>query len=118
MTIPATATVTNLHQPRIDGTAVRCSAPGCYHVTFGYLLPTEKDDPERQESAKENFRRAHTATYEPGRAPDIEVDWRVVATCSVCHDGGDVDTSDSETVECSQCHTTWYIDGTGGERRA
>lgn len=64
-----------------------------------------------------NSIRHHLETHEPGRAPDIEVEYEIVAYCSVCEDGlGDVEVVDIETLECAECNTVWYIDGTGGER--
>jgi hypothetical protein len=112
-----TAAITeNTHQPVVDGTAVRCADTGCCHAVFGIIRATEQDNPEAQERAKESFKQRHTVQYEAGNAPDIEVDWQIVATCSVCPDGGDVDTNDGETVICKGCNTTWYIDGTGGTR--
>lgn len=111
-----TTATENLHQPVIDGSAVRCGKDDCYHAIFGLIHPTIKDDPEEQERGKRMFRTMHTAENEPGRAPSIEVEYRIVASCSVCPDGGDVDMSDSETLECSQCHTTWDEKGQHGER--
>lgn len=58
----------------------------------------------------------HIETHEPGRAPDIDVEYVLSASCSVCEDGiGSVEQVDSETIECQECHTTWSSDGSYGE---
>lgn len=60
--------------------------------------------------------RDHSAQYEPGRAPDIQVDWEPVALCPVCEDGvGDIAQVD-EGLGCKECDTTWDMVGRGGER--
>lgn len=64
----------------------------------------------------ESMFQKHADQYLPGRAPDIEVEYVVSATCSVCEDGGDVDTNDSDSVVCGDCGTTWSNDGKWGER--
>jgi hypothetical protein len=63
------------------------------------------------------FQDEHAAQYEPGRAPDIAVDWEIVADCSVCEDGGDIEQED-DGVTCRKCDTRWSIDGRYGERDA
>ena len=57
----------------------------------------------------------HLRQHAPGRALDIAVGWQVIAYCSVCEDGGDVDQLD-EGLTCKKCDTCWDIDGTCGER--
>lgn len=112
-----TATVTeNLHQPHVVGVAVRCAATGCRVVTYGLIRSELRDDAEEQERAKRMFRASHTDEHEPGKAPSIEVEYRIVADCSVCPDGGDVDSVDHETLQCSKCLTTWDERGNHGER--
>ncbi len=64
-----------------------------------------------------NSIRDHLETHEPGRAPDIEVDYILTADCSVCEDGGDVK-DEGEALVCGDCGTTWYRDGTYGERNS
>lgn len=59
----------------------------------------------------------HLETHEPGRAPDIDVEYVLSASCSVCEDGiGDVVQDSSEMLECRECGTTWSEDGTYGEK--
>lgn len=57
----------------------------------------------------------HLEQHEPGRALDIEIEWILSASCSVCDDGGDIEQDSTETVICNDCNTTWTIDGTDGE---
>ena len=58
----------------------------------------------------------HLETHEPGRAPDIDVEYVLSASCSVCEDGiGDVVQESSDSIECRECGTTWSDDGTYGE---
>jgi len=58
----------------------------------------------------------HLETHEPGRAPDIDVEYVLSASCSVCEDGiGNVETLDGESIGCADCGTTWSEDGTYGE---
>lgn len=62
-----------------------------------------------------NSIRYHLETHNPGRAPDIDVEYKIEACCSVCEDGiGDVTEADSETLECNRCGSHWSIDGTYG----
>lgn len=111
-----TATVTeNLHQPQMDGTAVRCAVPDCGTVVFGLLHPERVEVEREQENAREAFKRMHTSEYEPGRAPSISVEWALVASCSVCPDMGDV-VMDDDVLVCQTCKTTWFRDGSFGER--
>lgn len=111
----ATVEHVNTHQPVVDGAAVRCADTDCRHVVYG-LLSAATTDPAARDRAERMYRRVHTAEYEPGKAPSIEVEYVLRARCSVCPDGGDVDQTDSETLECSQCHTTWDESGRYGER--
>lgn len=49
--------------------------------------------------------------------PDIEVSYEVVALCPVCPDGiGDIDMVDADTLNCSECDTSWDAHGNNGER--
>lgn len=57
----------------------------------------------------------HLETHEPGRAPDIDIEYRLDASCSVCEDEiGDVE-QDGDGLICRDCGTTWSEDGTYGE---
>ncbi|MBG6085834.1 hypothetical protein [Zhihengliuella flava] len=47
--------------------------------------------------------------------PDINVDWEPSAWCPICEDGGDMAVIDTEALECTDCGTTWSIDGRHGE---
>lgn len=87
---------------------VRCAAEGCPVVWFTQGLD---EDPQRDRWARE-----HADQYEPGRAPDIEIDWTPSAVCPICDDWVDLTTVDSETLECPQCHTTWSMNGHDGQR--
>jgi hypothetical protein len=95
------------HELVMDGNAARCA--GCGHVIFGlaHLQPGQMEA---------MFRNLHGRQYEPGNAPDITVEWELVAQCSVCPDGGSIELVDSEGVRCTECRTTWAIDGSMGER--
>lgn len=94
------------HSPEGVTYAVSCAASDCH-----YLLSAGGSDDERYRSLFES----HRSQYDPGRAPDIEIEYELVATCSVCADGGDVK-DEGETVACAKCGTNWYRDGSYGER--
>jgi hypothetical protein len=105
----------NAHQPELirnaDGiaTSASCAAPNCNtNVRAGMAS---------DEGYIAHFTRLHTVQYEPGRAPDIEVDWDPSANCSVCEDLGEVKADpDGEGLFCVQCKTRWGMDGEHGER--
>lgn len=108
--------MTNEHRPKFKHSpegvtyAASCVAPECPYVMYA----GGKDD----EWYTRLFTRDHASQYEPGRAPNIEVEYVISALCSVCEDGvGDIVDNDGESVRCEVCRTTWYVDGTGGERR-
>ena len=43
---------------------------------------------------------------------DIEVEWELNATCSVCpEDEGQVVVVDAETIACETCGSWWDMDG-------
>jgi hypothetical protein len=74
----------NPHQPETDklsNAGLKCAAPDCNY----YLIVPKV---EWLESWKPYFRSEHTYQFDEGRAPDITVEWDIVATCSVCEDGG------------------------------
>lgn len=99
--------MTNPHKPRMNGPLVECiRCPGYILAGVG-SLPIE--------GRIAAFERVHASQFEPGKAPDITVDFEIVAECSICDDGGDIGTVDSETVSCRDCGATWAMDGTGGE---
>lgn len=116
MTDTTTAETTNPHQPTFrhspEGVTygADCTAPDCGVAVFSGGF-----DDERYAAL---FKRSHSDQYEPGRAPDITVDWVISADCSVCEDGGDIDTEDGESVICKDCGTTWGMTGENGERDA
>ena len=64
----------------------------------------------------EQIIRNHLKTHAPWRAPDIEIDWVLQASCSICEDGGNVELEGPDALACSTCGTMWDIDGTCGER--
>ena len=99
--------MSNPHQPVADQNGVKCAAEGCYWAAYGTIKPEQYDWVIRD----------HRAQYEPGRAPDIEVDWEPSAWCPVCEDGiGDIKwNSDGEGLICVRCKTTWTIRGEHGE---
>ena len=66
----------------------------------------------------EQIIRDHLETHAPWRAPDIEIDWVLQASCSICEDGGNVKQECSSVIVCYTCGTRWGIDGTYGERWA
>ena len=105
----------NPHQPkRVDNT-LRCSAPDCY---FFLTSPVAAwfDDAQMYARAENKFRVLHAAQYDPDREPDIEVSYELVADCSICEDGGEVETTSTDTIECAKCGTVWDADGENGER--
>lgn len=106
----------NPHQPKHEGAFLNCQAPDCrYWVTFH--VPNGRDFEEWLSTARKRFKRDHSEQFEPGRAPNISVDWEVSALCSVCEDGiGEIVTEDSETLRCKECGTTWSMEGDNGER--
>lgn len=88
-------------------TSVRAECSACGYMEFTSIR-TEEFDRDRSWIA------GHLAQHEPGRALDIEVDWKLVAYCSICDDGiGDIEQED-EGLVCQQCGTSWNLDGTGG----
>lgn len=102
----------NPHQPTFDVLAkdgLKCEAPGC-----NYYLHVPRE--EWLETWKPYFRREHTDQFDHDRARNITVEWVISATCSVCPDGGEVDTVDGESIECLHCGTTWSMDGSNGYR--
>lgn len=104
----------NSHQPSTDTKHLHCEAEGCQFTQYVHPNPTIKDD---DKFWLEQFRRYHSDQYEPGRAPDIEVDWVISASCSICEDGiGDIEVNDSDSIRCKDCGTTWDMRGTSGER--
>jgi hypothetical protein len=109
-----TAAPTNQHQPSTDTKHLHCTAPDCGYTLHVHQNRTIKDP---DQFWPEQFRRHHGDQYEPGRAPDVAVDWVVSACCSVCEDGiGDIEVNDSDSLRCKDCGTTWGMDGTAGER--
>lgn len=100
----------NLHQPTFDVLSkggLKCEAPGC---NYFLVVPRE----EWLETWKPYFLREHTYQFDEGRARDIEVEWVISATCSVCPNGGNIEVIDSEAIECTECHTTWTMSGREG----
>lgn len=97
----------NAHQPVATERGVKCGAEGCFWAAYGTIKPERYDWAIRD----------HRAQYEPGRAPDIEVDWEPSAWCSVCDDSiGDVVVdSDGEGLVCKACRTRWSITGDSGK---
>lgn len=90
------------------GRSVRASCDVCDYKVWSWLPEGVSTD---------ILTRGHAKQHEPGRAPDIDVDWRVFADCSVCEDDGNVQVDDEGDLECTKCRTYWSIDGTGGTRR-
>jgi hypothetical protein len=108
------APATNPHQPATQDTRIACAAPDCGYAMHRHPNP---DGSSMDAFLLDLFHRNHSRQYDPGRAPDIAVDWEISACCSVCPDGiGDVRMEDSESVRCKECGTTWDIRGTSGER--
>jgi hypothetical protein len=110
------STATNPHQPQQTENRLTCTAPDCGYAMFTYGLRHFEGQPEKQDTYWRSLFTNHADQFDPGRAPDITVDWEISACCSVCEDKiGHVETNDSESVICKECGTTWHIDGTGGE---
>lgn len=106
----------NPHEPKRVGRLLECQAPDCgYWQTF--YVPKSANYDDWLASACKMFKRDHSEQFEPGRAPNIAVDWEISALCSVCEDGiGDIVTEDSESLRCKECNTTWSMEGDSGER--
>lgn len=109
----ATATVTMLGEPyesaslrQHRGVKVGCSE--CSHMVFTGG-PVDRDWSHSIDD--------HLRQHEPGRAIDIEVQYVLSADCTVCDDGGDLHEDSTDVIECRDCGTTWYSDGTGGETK-
>ena len=95
---------------------VTCAAEGCKFAMTHYDFPRRTRE-QNDTTAAAFFRANHSGQYEPGRAPNISVDWVISACCSVCEDGmGDIQQEDSETLHCTECGTTWNMHGEDGER--
>ena len=87
----------------------------CSECDFVQWSPVVTRKVSAEEYATNSIMR-HLKTHEPGRAPDIVVEYVLSASCSVCADGvGDVVQESSEVLECRDCGTTWSEDGTYGE---
>jgi hypothetical protein len=116
---------TNTHLPVKNGFYWKCGAEGCH---FMLNIPdtskfSVKDESQRapqsyaDDNYKEIFMRDHHDQYEPGRAPDIVIEYVISACCTVCPDKiGTIVQNDTDSVVCTECKTTWYTDGTGGEK--
>lgn len=108
-------TVMNAHQPELNPSSqaprsASCSAPSCHFHVWGGA---------QTEAFYRGLFKDHADQYEPHRAPDIEVDWEISASCSVCEDSGSIRVDDDgESVRCSDCGTTWSMIGEQGERDA
>lgn len=88
-----------------------CADEKCrYKVNF----PTASS----MDNYKRFFAERHTIQFNKNRAQDITVDWDISAYCSVCEDGiGTVIVVDGDTIRCTDCGTTWSMDGTGGLKK-
>ena len=109
--IPPTVTDEETPSPtanRPDGRSVKATCDACGHTVYTWI-PTAEPSAVR-------LLGDHVQQHAPGRALDITVGWELVASCSVCPDGGDIVVCDSETIECRTCGTTWDSDGKCGER--
>lgn len=96
---------------------VTCAAPACRYC-FIYPGPRAEGKLTREIAQRWTriFHANHGMQYEPGRAPDIAVDWEISASCSICDDGGEIEMNDGETIQCQTCKTIWTINGENGER--
>ncbi|QAY16180.1 hypothetical protein SEA_SONALI_68 [Arthrobacter phage Sonali] len=107
----------NPHQPSTGTRHLHCTADGCH-----FTLQRPAASPNSTPGDFENFWLGkfidyHSGQFEPGRAPDIAVDWEISACCSVCPDGiGDIEVIDSDTIQCKDCRTTWDMTGSNGDR--
>lgn len=106
----------NEHFPVPSGATLVCNAPGCEYVAF-VGLPAINRGAASDVPFSEYFGhlwRGHAHQYEPGSAPDISVEWELVATCSVCPEGGDM-SHDGDGVHCETCGAHWNDRGEYGE---
>jgi hypothetical protein len=109
------ALTANPHQPVMEEHALRCAAPECGYAMHVYKFPSGEDNTRLW---VDHFKRNHSRQYDPGNAPDITVEWEIIASCSVCIGGlGDVQLcEDGDAVCCKDCGTHWGMDGTSGQR--
>lgn len=105
------------HFPVANGGALVCNAPSCEYTAYigeaAVARGAASETPLAEYFA--NLWHGHARQFEPGAAPDITVEWELVASCSVCPEGGDMRQGDDNTVECQVCGTYWDHDGTDGE---
>lgn len=88
---------------------VECSVPGCRYCAYTWVPATFAND--------ESIIGRHLSQHAPDRALDIEVQWQVLAECSVCDDyEANVEVGGDGGLVCTVCGTTWDIDGKGGYR--
>lgn len=105
MTSPATFTITERASGR--GRSVVAACDTCRWTTFGWLPGNTHTD---------HLTRDHADQHKPGRALDIEVEWDILADCSVCDDDGNVSVDDEGGLTCESCGTHWTIEGRRGTR--
>lgn len=111
---------TGVFQRDADGRIERvsCNAEGCkwaYWVGSGF---------ENTEESHSHSIKDHADQFEPGRAPNIDVEYKVVAYCSVCPNGsgsritivGRDGTRAPDSLQCEHCGTGWDVDGKNGTR--
>lgn len=91
---------------RRPGRSIKVECSECDYVAFTWVPASCKKDETRINR--------HLAQHGPGRALDIEVDWQVLAECSVCEYGGKVEADGEGGLTCEECGTYWDIDGSGG----
>lgn len=97
--------------------SVKGACKECGNKVFTAIPYSEKFAPSVKavrERMEHSFR-DHQEQHKPGRALDIEVEYELVARCSVCKDGGNIYVED-DVLLCDQCGTSWDMDGTMGKR--
>ena len=108
--------IRNIHTPRVGDGVLECEAPGCGLAMY---VGKHTTDTARAQASPADYLgfvwNNHARQFEPGAAPDITVEWELVASCSVCPEGGDMRHGDDNTVVCDVCGSWWDHDGTGGE---
>lgn len=106
----------NPHQPVITDNSLQCKASDCCTQMFIGSSAIERGRakyPDSPAAGWDHLWNSHKRQFEDDGAPDIAVEWELVASCSVCPDGGDME-SNGDGVQCQKCFTSWSMDGDYG----
>lgn len=95
-----------------------CAAPDCRFWSTGASVKRGGVLSSREHivTVNEFIFKDHANQFLPDRAPDIQVEYELVANCSVCDDGGDMFQDWEGEIGCRDCGTSWDRNGEHGER--